>query len=105
MESCGVTAPSRGPSYRTTPTHTYIHTHHSALFRWSYGTLHAHVLLPIQTTVTRLTGYVTGQCRRAGTGVVGAAKGAVQFVRDGFEVAGICFGILVLGRSPAGKED
>lgn len=83
--------------------HNPLHTlyTHSGFFRWSYGTIRTHVLLPVHNAVTGLVGGITGQCRRARDGVVGAGQGAVQFVRDGVEVAWICFGVLVLGRSPA----
>jgi hypothetical protein len=48
---------------------------------------------------------ITGRCRAACNGVVGAGKGTVQFVRDGVEVAWLCFGMLVLGRSPAPAKE
>ena len=80
------------------------HYPHSGFFRWSYGTIRTHVLLPVHNAVTGFVGSVTGQCRRARDGVVGAGQGAVQFVRDGVEVAWICFGVLVLGRSPAEEK-
>ncbi len=82
-------------------TTTQSHLAHSALFRWSYGTLHAHVLAPIAAAIRRVTDTITGHCRAARNGVVGAAKGAVQFLRDGVEVAWLCLGMLLLGRSPS----
>lgn len=82
-----------------------IRINNSALFRWCYGTVHAHILHPLQSAALGLAGYVAGHCHRGRDGVVGAAKGAVGFVRDGLEVAALCVGMLVLGHSPEGWQE
>lgn len=76
-----------------------------SVFRSLYGTVHAHILLPIQTAASNAAGYVVGQLRRGRDGVVGGVKASLGFVRDGFEVVGIVFGMLVLGRKGGSSKE